>query len=273
VDDWHDYIRSKLVSDINQFVSINNKSTDPIVIDSYVSMNESNKQTVGCVVSCKKLIHTFIEFLDSCGNNGLDLAIDGTYKLIINNWVIIVLGTRYLSRSSDENPNTSTEEYTHSFVPFVFGLCQSESKESFECLFNSLYKIVHQFYPGKYLKVHSIIMDHSAPCRSGAVSIFGEDVIVLSCWVHVLRNCKKHKSLLTRKEYYTDIQRHVHVMHKCSTSTQFDFVSKSCVDEWIKNGQIEFANWFKDINLTLQWRNWFVGAAQRPGVPVENNSL
>ena len=67
----------------------------------------------------KKTLLFFGEMIERYPN-GLDLAADGTYKLMNNPWVLIIIGVRYLSRASDDRIEyKGNESFKHSFIPIL----------------------------------------------------------------------------------------------------------------------------------------------------------
>ncbi len=70
-------------------------------------------------------------------------------------------------------------------------------------------KIFHTFFPSSSFRVHSVTMDHSWAIRNGAVAAFGDEIRIISCWVHVLRKCKENVGKLVHKDYIKNITAHV----------------------------------------------------------------
>ena len=60
----------------------------------------------------------------------ISLFIDGTYKLVSNRWVLLVLSYQIVTINSKK-------ELCQSAFPFLFALCYSESKEGVEMIINS----------------------------------------------------------------------------------------------------------------------------------------
>ena len=143
-----------------------------------------------------------VRVMKTAQTNGVDLADDGTYKLMLNDWVLIVIGIRYLSRKSDIRANyRGDEEFSHSFLPVIYGLSKSESTLAYSRCFESFNKVFHTFFPSSSFRVHSVTMDHSWAIRNGAVAAFGDEIRIISCWVHVLRKCKENVGKLVHKDY------------------------------------------------------------------------
>jgi hypothetical protein len=116
-------------------------------------------------------------------------------------------------------------------------------------------------------------MDHCQAARNAAILVFGTSVLIISCWVHVIRKCHERKSKLLNKLYWNTIQEHITIMHMCSCSSQFMRISKIYLREWRLLGEEEYSNWFTNTYLDPKWMNWFFGAPGQKLVNVDNNSL
>ncbi len=95
-------------------------------------------------------------------------------------------------------------------------------------------------------------MDPCYAIRNGVIAAFGTDVLILSCWVHVIRKCK-NSSKLIHSSYITEIVKHVTIMHKSSTLGQFISISSACIEEWKRLGEANYADWFQSTYLDIRW--------------------
>lgn len=109
------------------------------------------------------------------------------------------------------------------------------------------------------LFISSITIDHSNAIRKGAIKAFGESVKILSCWVHLLINCKKKQSKLLDQDNFKKIRQDIYMMHLCSNIYQLKKVSQACITNWNSMSEIDFTNWFQSIYLDARWSNWFIG--------------
>ncbi len=173
---WNDYIRSKTITNQLKLDEIQDDIGDVVVIHSYQETREDQGKVItdkGCVLTSKRLLLN-LEFAIKQNPKGLDLAADGTGKIFRNRWVLIVIGFRYLKRSSDISNNyVGKEHYSHAFVPLCYGICTSESTEAYYQSFRCISLMQSNFFPTSSLIIHSVTMDMSYPIRNGAIQAFG----------------------------------------------------------------------------------------------------
>ena len=116
-------------------------------------------ETVPChgFIGTSKIMLDNIKLLSLAQPDGLVLYIDGTYKLLTNGWVLILLGgvTLKINNSGD---------CSHSFVPILECLTRSECEPAFAAIYKCFCKMADE-YSNIALKVSVIMQDH---CQASA---------------------------------------------------------------------------------------------------------
>ena len=74
---------------------------------------------------------------------GVSLAMDGTYKLLFNGWVLIVLSTHTVNYTTSQTTKKHTE--THSAIPMLFCLVRTEAQPAFDAVLSTL-KLVRTLF-------------------------------------------------------------------------------------------------------------------------------
>lgn len=110
------------------------------VHEDYVEGDEERPEltqirTQGFVFSSENVTKNILSAI-KCSPDGLSLALDGTYKLLFNGWVLIVLSSHTVNYTLNNNVNGRKE--SHSAIPFLFCLVRSEAQPAFDCLLTCL---------------------------------------------------------------------------------------------------------------------------------------
>lgn len=108
-------------------------------------------------MSSKKLLRNGYKTYLTCNAEGIVLTADGTYKLTINDWPFLVLGT---DQCLDD---TMTK---HSMLPICFAWVISEPQHAYEALMQAYKDSLFTFF-GVEGEVHVVtgICDHSDAIR------------------------------------------------------------------------------------------------------------
>lgn len=101
---------------------------------------DKNGELVKCVGFCltsKRLSLNGYNTYLACNSEGIVIAVDGTYKLTINGWPLLLLGT---DQALDDN------KMKHSFIPFGLAWVMSEPQLAYEKLLNSYLDSLRVFF-------------------------------------------------------------------------------------------------------------------------------
>ena len=113
----------------------------------------------GFIGSSKAMLNN-LEKLAAAQPEGIILYLDGTYKLLINGWVLILLGGVTLKFSP-------TGISSHSFVPVLECITRSECEPAFAALFQTFCTVADR-YAGLQLKISVLVQDH---CQASANAV------------------------------------------------------------------------------------------------------
>lgn len=198
-----------------------------------------------------RLVVTTKRLLLHC-TNITHLCVDATHKLTWHDYPFMVIGT------VDQNKK---------FHPLCFALCTQETTKDFEFIFETLSNSVKKHTEGE-LKPHILISDASNAIRNAFMSVFPLAVLMIMCYVHVLRNVTKHKEKY-KKENKSEIFKDIEMLHQSSSAKVFQILGRLFLKKW-KKREPEFAKYFEK-----QWMashcNWYLGAAAY--TPTTNNAV
>jgi len=144
----------------------NLKADDAVPMDRFVVLGQFNQsatndegETVQCqgFIASNKMMLDNIQLLHVAQPDGLVLYLDGTYKLLDNGWVLILLGGVTLNVSA-------YGECSHSFVPILHCLTRSECEPAFAAVFKTFTQLADE-YAGIILKIDVVMQDH---CQASA---------------------------------------------------------------------------------------------------------
>lgn len=133
---------------------------------------------------------------------GLSLAIDGTYKMMTNKYVLVVLSTHTITSVFDFDKSIGRDEkYGHSSQVLLYMIAKSESLDSMKLALTSLKVMFEKILKHETPQVVSMVMDHNEASKTATLSIFPRAKI-LDCYAHLMRNISKKRHLLTGKGKY-----------------------------------------------------------------------
>lgn len=143
---------------VNDFTNV--PTTGFFVVGSFdQSAINDDGDTVPChgFIGTSKVMLDNIKLLSLAQPDGLVLYIDGTYKLLTNGWVLILLGGVTLKMNN-------SGECSHSFVPILECLTRSECEPAFSAIYKCFCKVADE-YSNIALKVAVVMQDH---CQASA---------------------------------------------------------------------------------------------------------
>jgi hypothetical protein len=133
------------------------------------------------------------KLMSNCENKGV-IHLDGTYKLLKNNFPLVII--------SDKQGQ---------FHPIAFMITSHECQADFSVLYKDLIKLAKQL--GLEFEPEYIMQDSAPASLNAAKELF--DCPILMCYFHVTHNFRKHKNLIEDdkwEEFYADI-RTLHYSH------------------------------------------------------------
>lgn len=157
------------------------------------------------------------------------LHTDGTYKLIWNEFPILIVGTTDLNRS---------------FHPFGMAVCTSEKQHDFAFIFTSLKLGVSKISNVEY-KPRVLIADGASAIGNAGREVFGDSLAVVMCWFHMRKNVKDHvkvhiKNETTQHEFLHDLD----VLQVSKTQKIFDAALGLFMHKW-REVSPELMNYFE----------------------------
>lgn len=166
------------------------KGDDEMIIVRYfketvVTENGETREDYGFIFTTKTLIKNLEKCHLEMNTEGIVLCLDGTFRLCINGYVLLLFGT--------DHPNLSGP-HSHSFVPFGFAFCRAETTIANRWLIEGIitcFKIFVLKDEFAVVNVVAAIIDHSAAIRAALITLFPM-IVILSCWAHVIRNARKN---------------------------------------------------------------------------------
>ena len=90
-------------------------------------------KTLGFVFSSPALLGNIKTALRDM-TQGLSLALDGTYKLLYNGWVLCILATHTVNYTA----SAADKSESHSSIPLLFCLVRTEGQPAYDALLQSL---------------------------------------------------------------------------------------------------------------------------------------
>lgn len=183
-------------------------------------------------ISSKKLLRIIFEH-----GQRRHLHSDTTYKLIWEGFPVLIVGT------------TDKDSHFH-----MSGICVAlnEKTEDFEFLFQALKKGVFEVTNLEF-QADTLIADGAGSIQNGFKRVFGDDSLVLMCWVHMIVKVKDHVASLIPSADQEDILNDVKRMQLISCPTTFHVVMMLFCEKWKKYD--DFMAYFKKewIDRNSQW--------------------
>ena len=273
-------MKAKEVRDGDEYDAIEDNNNAPLVLQQFACNSTQNGLDIvsqGFVFSSKYLLEQFYSRL-TLMPKGIALLLDGTFKLIVNGWVLLVLGMEVIVRGSSGKDNFGgNESFVHSCRPIVFAVFRAENCVSVVEMLKAL-EIFHDNWKLSLLplkdRILSVTIDHSEPLRKGCLEFLGVDKII-DCYAHMIRNLKKEKSRLkhAQSQSMDIIVAQIQEAHLSRSYEMFKIVTQCIIADLKASEEIEFADWFHTSYLTPPWDTWWIGASGIAGVSASNNAI
>jgi hypothetical protein len=201
--------------------------------------------------------------------------VDGTYKLLLNGWVLIVMATTCLKRDSwIREEYRGNEAFHHTCRPMLFILSRTETTVAYQSGFQMLKKAYSMFFDTS-LEVFSCSMDRAVWIMNAVLKEFEGIQHLVNCWAHVKRKATNTtaKARLANKDYMEHIKDMLHQCELAPSLAIFRLLVSKLTMEMRKNGEDVYVDWFEKIYLAQNWDGWWHGAGGRSGSPSSNNPM
>jgi len=174
---------------------------------------------------------------------------DATYKLVWEGMPVLMIGTTDMDRH---------------FHPFGIGVCTNERTADFAFIFKSIFQSL-----GESITVDTLVSDASDAIRNAFKQVFGEEVLLIMCWVHMRRNVAKNLHLVDA-EFRDDLMDDIDTLQLASNKDVFDKGKYIFIKKWLSKKQKQFIDYMKNMWLSTH-QNWYEGVASHTA--SQNNAL
>uniref|UniRef100_A0A914Z0W1 MULE transposase domain-containing protein n=1 Tax=Panagrolaimus superbus TaxID=310955 RepID=A0A914Z0W1_9BILA len=208
---------------------------EPDVFDVKYILNETNPQKSDFIIifSCLSLMLKQRAQKHAC--------VDGTWKLVHNNFVVLVFGFVDLNN--------------HVHVTGV-GIASSETTNVFKWIFEFFKS--NRFTEGSWSPTE--IMADNSRAISAAVLIVFPQAKRRNCYAHVIRACDtKMQELHFSADLRETTLSQIRELSRCPTETYFDLAAEALITEWSSaeyQSHKDFAIYFQRQYVELD-KNWF----------------
>ena len=112
----------------------------------------------GFYFSSKRLLSNLVEAIRviDINHNGIFLHVDGTYKLLLNGWTMLIVSISCLTYCRER------KEFPHCARPIAFGFVKTESQASYSGLFKCVTYAFATFYDIHDIPVRAANTDRTA---------------------------------------------------------------------------------------------------------------
>ena len=276
LDEWVD---AYLIDSKDAFDCVQDRCR-PIVLGTFEGEGMNHEDTLvqdsGIVFTFKGIVQRWPEMYSAqAASGGLSLTVDGTYSLLHNGWVVIVMGTTSMTRDSWQREDYRGKEgFHHSCRPLLFVLSRTETTIAYQGGFQML-KRAYSMFCETNIEVHSCSMDRAQYILNAVLLEFPGINYLVNCWAHVKRKATaaKPKQRLVDKTYMNTIQ---HMLRECELAPSlpiFHILCSHMVACMTAAGEQVYADWFLKIYLAENWSGWWCGAGGRCGSPTTQNPL
>jgi len=192
------------------------------------------------------------------------LSADGTHGVITEpqQHVLIIIGTHRLAINREGNAS-------HTFVPLIFQLCDSESCDNYVNAFAALDEIAEMYFSQK-LQPDVVRGDHAGGLQAAKNHVWPHSRFSV-CRVHCKKRLRDFSRTLNtaKREIWLNVWK---FLSQCGSEKEFDALAPIAETLWRDAfGDVKAAN-----NLRKEWmqepfKHWYAGASACPGVPPDTN--
>lgn len=203
-----------------------------------------NRFEFTCVITTKRLLRNAIE--------GKTFHADSTYKLNWMGYPVHVFGIT---------------DYAKKFHLVAIAFSVRETAEVFQFCFQTIKDGIEEVC-GRGLGCIYLMSDAAPAIKQGFEMVF-PFALKLACWFHVEENLRKRKIEVPRHK--ASIMKDVQLLHLSPNVDVFDIGADLFYKKWMKQGEIEYANYFKAQWMKPDNKYWFAGSKNL--APCTNNAL
>ena len=279
LDDLSFWMESRLVDTAEKFNNIADDDKSVIVVHKFTAPTTKDGETImqpGFIFTSKSILMNMKRRIEH-QRYGLCLALDGTWKLTFNGWVLIVLATQEIVRSSMEKDGyEGAEKFRNSAKPFMFLFFRTETEAATRELMVTFKKICSEWLHSS-AAISTVVMDHCQALANG-VQAASPDTTILDCWAHLIRKFMlKAKpmiaNVLDKENIYNTMKKNIGLLHEARSSAMFKLMADLFIEELREIGEGQIATWFQGVYLAEGWENWYGVAAGCVGASITNNPL
>ena len=217
----------------------------------------------GIVMSSVKMLQNLKFAGEAWGWPSVPGSCDGTYKIHVGNWVLIVFGTPSLR---------DTDKVTTTLRPFSLALVPVESEETYSKLFRCTVEAGKLLFK-ETLIIVAMVSDHSSPAQNANGAVFPGSLSVL-CWPHISRELRTKKAVLLKDKALLPFVRSAFwSLHLCRSGPMFDRLGQVLVLVLSALGEKVFVKWMVEQYLQPPWNCWYVTASKIMGLLPNNNFM
>ena len=171
IEDVNAFIRSKLIEANSEEFNVR-EDDDYFVVDQtdFESKDDKGEVCSGVrfTITTKDMLSNLDNAIKNNSNNGLVLTNDGTYSLIIGDWVVIICGHTVVIFEKDGSSHLS-------YRPILIQITMVEQTTAFVGLFKTLIEVADVFLGVKDLRVEKMIIDHSASASNAVKEVLKKE--------------------------------------------------------------------------------------------------
>lgn len=218
---------------------------EPFIVNYELIYENNSEFDFRFMVTTKLLLQQAIE--------SKNLHADATYKLIWQNFPVLMVGTTDLARK---------------FHPIGVAVCKTEQQKDFNFIFSSTKQAIHNIFEADF-EPEYLIADAASAIHNAAKGVWA-NILVIMCWFHMLKNVSDKvptflKQLCKQQEFLADLQK-----LQVSKSTEiFQIAVQLFMDKWRKESA-ELVDYFEN-QWVLKNSGWY--EAFSSPMPSTNNAL
>ena len=129
------------------------------------------------------------------------------------------------------------------YHPFGIVICYSEQADDFAFIFQALHNFDEQWRPT------ILLADVSDAITNGYRKVFGDPIIRLMCFFHVLHNSEKYLKPLAKGGVAGKLRADIDLLQLCDSEAKFQKASELFLEKWRHENNpaiVDFISYFQD---------------------------
>lgn len=214
---------------------------EPFILNFDRSAPQSEEKFFRMIYTTKRLLQY--------AQGAKSLHVDGTYKIVIQGFPVIVIGFSDLENT---------------FHLSGLGLVSGKGAADYQFMFESLRNGVVEVTDDE-MQPDAVVADSAASISKAVKDTFDGAVTRIHCWAHVMMNVEKQsfKTPANKSEFKDDVRS----LQMSSDQQKFENGCKLLEKKWAKR-EAEVMKWFKGSYISKN-NTWYSGALER--TPKTNN--